>query len=90
MIVEMHKTVFITADAFRDRAMHHPIGMAFVYATGDLAGVCAYCKEAQDLRDYVQKEIKRGNIAVTQRRRPDLEMTGGTFAFEYLATKRGP
>jgi len=87
MIVDTQGTIFITADAFRDRYLLAPKGCLFSYATGDLNRVSHANPEAWDLVELVFKMEEAGRISLVQRPRDDLNARCGAAAFEYFARK---
>lgn len=78
---------FLSLEAFRTAYEAAPPGTSFCYATGDLALAAESELAARALRSLVQRYAQGGEVALTQKARPDLPRVRGGRAFDYRATK---
>lgn len=80
MIREVQGTVFITADAFRDRYRWCEPGMMFGYATGNMASACKVDQDARELQCVVYNMENKRKLKLSKEPR-------GPNRFEYFATR---
>lgn len=82
MIRQVNGTIFLTAEAFRDRYRWSEPDVPFSYATGNLVAICKIDAEARELRCLVydwenRRKLKLSHVAM------------GAGRFRYFATRLG-